>query len=136
MLMFRYEGNSEFHAVIFDASTIEIDYPSIPVHSDKSDVDLELRAPKDVVVEDDVEIVDDLSPFPKVRDSPKVRDRSPLQCSQAYKSLRTTHGKTICNSAGPNECVLEIRISLFPLMTSCFSHLFLIHYCILFVVSS
>ncbi|PON54061.1 hypothetical protein PanWU01x14_197910 [Parasponia andersonii] len=130
MLILRYEGNSEFHDVIFDASTIEIDYPSIPVHSDKSEVDLEIRVPKDVVVEDNVEIVDDLSPCPK------VRDRFPLQCSQAHKSLRTTHGKTICNSAGPNECVLEIRISLFPLMTSCFYHLSLIHYCILFVVSS
>ncbi|PON54064.1 B3 DNA binding domain containing protein [Parasponia andersonii] len=86
MLLFRYEGNSEFHAVIFDTSTVEIDYPYIPVHSDKSDVDLELQAPKDVVVEDDVEILDDLLPCPK------AREKSPLPCSQAHKSLRTSHG--------------------------------------------
>ncbi|PON54059.1 B3 DNA binding domain containing protein, partial [Parasponia andersonii] len=31
MLIFGYEGNSEFHAFIFDASTVEIDYPSVSV---------------------------------------------------------------------------------------------------------
>ncbi|POO02675.1 B3 DNA binding domain containing protein, partial [Trema orientale] len=45
LLIFRYEGNSEFHAVIFDASTVEIDYPSISVDFDKSNVDLELQTP-------------------------------------------------------------------------------------------
>ena len=46
MLNFRYEWYSVFHIVIFDTSTVEIDYPSKPVNFDEFDVDLELRAPR------------------------------------------------------------------------------------------
>ncbi|PON54054.1 B3 DNA binding domain containing protein [Parasponia andersonii] len=99
MLTFRYEGNSEFQAVIFDTSTVEIDYPSIPVIFDKSDIDLELRDPKEEVVEDDsIEILDNLSPCPK------AREKSPLPCSQPHKRIRTsTTDKTQSNSAGPRK---------------------------------
>ena len=92
MLVFRYEGNSEFHAVIFDTSTVEIDYPSIPVHFDNPDIDLELQALKEVVVEDDfVEILDGLSPCPK------AREKSSLPCSQPHKKMRTSPtGKILC----------------------------------------
>ncbi|PON54065.1 B3 DNA binding domain containing protein, partial [Parasponia andersonii] len=88
MLMFRYEGNSEFHAVIFDKSTVEIDYPSIPLHFDNYDVDLELA-------EDD-------SPCPK------AREKSPLPCSQPPKRMRAS--PTQSNLSGPNECVLDSSI--------------------------
>ncbi|GMN29831.1 hypothetical protein TIFTF001_002576 [Ficus carica] len=33
LLVFRYEGNSRFHVFIFDKTTVEIDYPPIPGHS-------------------------------------------------------------------------------------------------------
>ena len=83
MLVFRYEGKSEFHAVIFDTCFVEIDYPSIPVHFDKSDIDLELRVPKQEVVENNsVEFLGDLSPCPK------ARVKSPLPCSQPHKRMR------------------------------------------------
>ncbi|POO02683.1 B3 DNA binding domain containing protein, partial [Trema orientale] len=103
MLTFRYEGNSEFQAVIFDTSTVEIDYPSIPVVFDKSDIDLELRDPKEEVVEDDsIEILANLSPCPK------AREKSPLPCSQPHKRIRTSPtDKTQSNSAGPSECLRE-----------------------------
>ncbi|PON54057.1 B3 DNA binding domain containing protein [Parasponia andersonii] len=110
MLIFRYEGNSEFHAFIFDASTVEIEYPSISVDVDKSNVDLELQSPKEKVVEDDyVEILDDLSPCPK------RKEKSPLPCPQPHKIMRTgPTGKTQSNSAGPNECELERKPDLLP----------------------
>lgn len=96
MLIFRYEGNSEFHAVIFDTSTVEIDYPSVPVDFDKSDSDLEPQAIRNEFVEDDsVEILDDLFPCPK------ARQISPLSCSQPHKRMRKS----------PNECILENSIS-------------------------
>lgn len=96
MLIFRYEGNSEFHVVIFDISTVEIDYPSVPVHIDESDIDLEHQAPREEVVEDDyVEIFDDLS------HCTKAREKSPLPYSQPHKRMRTS----------PNECALKNSIS-------------------------
>ncbi|POO02667.1 B3 DNA binding domain containing protein [Trema orientale] len=90
MLMFRYEGNSEFHAVIFDTSTVEIDYPSITLRFDNYDVDLELP-------EDD-------SPCPK------ASEKSPLPCSQPYKRMRAS--PTQSNLSGPNECVLDRKPDL------------------------
>ncbi|PON54051.1 B3 DNA binding domain containing protein [Parasponia andersonii] len=66
MLTFRYYGNSEFHAVIFDTSTVEIDYPSVPFHFDESSIDGKLREPKREVIDGDfVEMLDDFSPCHK-----------------------------------------------------------------------
>ncbi|PON38482.1 B3 DNA binding domain containing protein [Parasponia andersonii] len=53
MLIFRYEGNSEFNATRFDTSTVEIDYPPRPVEFDKFDVDLELQAHEEEVSQDE-----------------------------------------------------------------------------------
>ncbi|PON78684.1 B3 DNA binding domain containing protein [Trema orientale] len=84
VLTFRYEANSEFHIVIFDTSTAEIDYPSSPVDFDKLGVDLVLRAPKEDVVEDDsIKILDDLS------SCPKETEKSPLPYSQPCKRMGT-----------------------------------------------
>ncbi|POO02681.1 B3 DNA binding domain containing protein, partial [Trema orientale] len=103
MVMFRYDGNSEFHAVIFDTSTVEIDYPYTPNHLDKPDIDLELRAPKEKVVEDDyVEILDNLSPCPK------RKENASLPCPQPLKRMRMS----------PNECVLENAMSKGDLQSS------------------
>ncbi|POO02690.1 B3 DNA binding domain containing protein [Trema orientale] len=117
MVIFRYEGNSEFHAVIFDTSTVEIDYPSIPVHVDKP----ELRGPKQEVVEgDSVEILDDFLYCLK------AREKSPLQCSQPHKRTRTSpEGESLSNSSDPkskrsrhSERVLENSMSKGNLQSS------------------
>ncbi|PON54044.1 B3 DNA binding domain containing protein [Parasponia andersonii] len=99
LLIFRYEGNSEFHAVIFDTSTVEIDYPSIPVHSDEPNIDGELRVPKREVIEDDsVQVLDDCPPSRKTRETPL------LPCSQPHKKMRTSPtAKTQCNSSCPKQ---------------------------------
>ncbi|XP_024030815.1 B3 domain-containing transcription factor VRN1-like, partial [Morus notabilis] len=40
LLVFEYEGNSQFHVFIFDKSTTEIDYPSSSNRSEKQhDID-------------------------------------------------------------------------------------------------
>ncbi|XP_024023162.1 uncharacterized protein LOC21400885 [Morus notabilis] len=76
-LVFRYEGNSRFHACIFDTTTVEIEYPLIRAHSD---------GPKRKEIKDDdsVEVLEDLSPHPRKRKS------SPLPCSQPHKKFRTS----------------------------------------------
>ncbi|XP_062102216.1 B3 domain-containing transcription factor VRN1-like [Humulus lupulus] len=82
MLIFKYVGKSEFHVVICDTSTAEIDYPS-------KNIDLELRAPKEEVVEDDyVETLYDFSPSSNF----KKREKSSfLPCSQPHnKRIRRT----------------------------------------------
>ena len=80
MLIFRYDGNSEFHAVIFDTSTIEIDYPPISGHFDESNIDGKLRAPKLEVIDYDFdEILDD-----------KAGAKSLTPCSQPPNRMKTS----------------------------------------------
>ncbi|XP_062075880.1 B3 domain-containing protein REM6-like [Humulus lupulus] len=79
LLVFRYEGNSQFHVIIFDKTTVEIDYPSNPNHFEKR-----------VDTEDDVSI--------EVLDGfawrPQIRDKSPLPCSRPHKKMKTSpYGK-------------------------------------------
>lgn len=38
LLVFRYEGNSVFNAVISDKSTVEIDYPPTPIKFGEPDI--------------------------------------------------------------------------------------------------
>ncbi|KAM6591502.1 hypothetical protein CsatA_014107 [Cannabis sativa] len=66
MLTFRYDGNSEIYAVIFDTNTVEIDYPSIPVCFDKSTIDGEIRVPKREVIDT----------FPRIFAKKHLSDRS------------------------------------------------------------
>ena len=86
LLTFRYEGNSELHVVLFDTSTLEIDYPSGPVHCDESNTDKKLRSPKREVIDDDfVDILDDSLPSNKTRVI-----KSSLPCSPPLKKMKTS----------------------------------------------
>ncbi|XP_062102210.1 B3 domain-containing transcription factor VRN1-like [Humulus lupulus] len=95
MLTFRYDGNSELYAAIFDKTTVEIDYPSTSAHSDKYDIDEKLQVPKTEVSDDSIEILDDISychtsgvkspcsRSPKrMRTSPTGNVDSPFECEQ------------------------------------------------------
>ncbi|PON54050.1 B3 DNA binding domain containing protein [Parasponia andersonii] len=78
LLTFRYEGNSELHVVVFDINTVEIDYPSGPIHFDEK-----FRAPKREVIDADfADILDDFSPCPK------TRVESSLPCSPPPKRMK------------------------------------------------
>ncbi|POO02691.1 B3 DNA binding domain containing protein, partial [Trema orientale] len=97
LLTFRYEGNSQFHVVVFDTTTVEIDYPSGPIHFDESNIDGKLREPKREVISDDfVEFVDDCSPCRK------TRVKSSLPCSPPSKRMKASPtGKTQSNLSRP-----------------------------------
>ncbi|XP_062102235.1 B3 domain-containing transcription factor VRN1-like isoform X1 [Humulus lupulus] len=80
LLIFRYKGNSQFNVIIFDNTTVEIDYPFNPNHIEKY-VDID---------EDDASTEDsDFSWYPK------TRDKSPLPCSRSHKQMKTSpYGKS------------------------------------------
>ncbi|XP_062075808.1 B3 domain-containing protein Os03g0619800-like [Humulus lupulus] len=75
LLVFRYDGVSQFTVIIFDKTTTEIDYSSNPSHFEKH---------VDTDEDDDVsiEVLDSTSW------SPKTRDKSPLPCSRPQKKMR------------------------------------------------
>ena len=76
LLVLRYEGNSHFYVLIFDASATEIDYS----------FDDKLQVPKMEDIESDdnsVEILDDLRP------SQKTRKKSSLSCPLPNKRAKT-----------------------------------------------
>lgn len=77
LLVFRYEGSSQFYVLILDTSTTEIDYPIVnPTH---------LREPK----KEEVEILDD--PIPK------TGDKSLLKCPRPLKRMR----RSVCKMSNP-----------------------------------
>ena len=76
LLVLRYEGNSHFYVLIFDASATEIDYS----------FDDKLQVPKMEDIESDdnsVEILDGLHP------SQKTRKKSSLSCPSPNKRAKT-----------------------------------------------
>ncbi|KAM6591521.1 hypothetical protein CsatA_014126 [Cannabis sativa] len=77
ILVFGYEGNSEFHVIIFDKTTMEIDYSSNPNNFDKHNV-------VDIDDDDSIEVLDS---FPRY---PKTRDKSPIPCSRPQKKMRSS----------------------------------------------
>ncbi|KAM6591493.1 hypothetical protein CsatA_014098 [Cannabis sativa] len=82
ILSFRYEGNSEFNAVIVDLSLVEIDYPSVPTNLVSSNIDdSDIKIPKREVFED--ENLDVFSP------SHRMREKTSLPCSRPQKKMRT-----------------------------------------------
>lgn len=95
LLVFRYEGNSHFHVIIFDTSAVEIDYPTNATHFDKSYIDEyhQLQEPKREEFEDDdsVEILGDhpsLS-LPKAREKLHLRGSRPQKRKRSSVTMRT-----------------------------------------------
>ncbi|XVE82716.1 hypothetical protein DITRI_Ditri16bG0028300 [Diplodiscus trichospermus] len=83
-LVFRYEGNSNFHVVIFDSSTSEIEYPYT---SNNNGVYKEFPQQNLEKSEDDdsIQILEDFSP------SRKMREKSQLPCVRPHKMMRSTN---------------------------------------------
>ncbi|KAM6591511.1 hypothetical protein CsatA_014116 [Cannabis sativa] len=74
LLVFGYEGNSQFNVMVFDKSTVEKDYPFTPPnHSEDKYVDIDSSNENS-----------DLSWFSKTRDNP------PLPSSVPHKKRKTT----------------------------------------------
>ncbi|XP_062075797.1 B3 domain-containing transcription factor VRN1-like [Humulus lupulus] len=105
MLMFRYDGNSEFYVVILDITTVEIDYPSAPspapLHFDAKrlltpkkevmdgdfDDSKKLLTPKKEVMDGDfVENFDEFSPCNET----KMVLALPMPCSQPIPMIMQT----------------------------------------------
>ena len=110
MLTLRYDGNSEFHAVIFDTSTVEIDYPPISVHFDEASIDGKLRSPKREVIDDDfVEMLDDFSPCHKIGVKSSTLGSRPTKRVKASPTSKTQSNLSCPNSKGShhNETVVE-----------------------------
>ncbi|KAF3438872.1 hypothetical protein FNV43_RR17147 [Rhamnella rubrinervis] len=94
LLLFRYEGNSHFHVIIFDTSATEIDYPthlhnSNYIEIDDDDDDSQLQQPKMDEVEDDIDSVEILDDHQAPLFA-KAENKSPLQCPRPQKRMRTT----------------------------------------------
>ena len=76
LLVFKYEGNSHFYVLIFDATATEIDYPL--------DDQQEVHRMEDIESDDNsLEIMDGFMP------SQKRREKSPLPCPLPHKRAKT-----------------------------------------------
>ncbi|KAK7846120.1 b3 domain-containing transcription factor vrn1, partial [Quercus suber] len=84
-LLFRYEGNSHFHVLIFDASATEIEYSLNSSHGEEGELNEEFRGPKMEEIESD-SAVEILGWFPPCS---KRRDKSPLPCLRPHKKMKT-----------------------------------------------
>ncbi|XVF15620.1 hypothetical protein REPUB_Repub09cG0169900 [Reevesia pubescens] len=81
-LVFRYEGNCDFHVLIFDMSASEIDYPYTKADSvsDGNSQDFNVQEAEDDV---SVEIIEETGPCNK------KREKSPIQCPRPQKMMKT-----------------------------------------------
>ncbi|POO02659.1 B3 DNA binding domain containing protein [Trema orientale] len=93
LLVFRYEGNSRFHALIFDPSTVEIDYPLITSHFD---------APKrgEITDDDSIEILEDYSLCTRKRKNSPLPHSRPQENSKTGPIVKT---EIHFSQRGPNE---------------------------------
>ncbi|XP_034223788.1 B3 domain-containing transcription factor VRN1-like [Prunus dulcis] len=82
-LVFGYEGNSNFHVLIFDRTSTEVEYAITKPEMEETDYEEE--------DDNSVEILDGFPPCPR-----KAREKSPLPCPQPHKKMRTC-GKAECN---------------------------------------
>ncbi|CAL2273655.1 unnamed protein product [Prunus armeniaca] len=82
-LVFGYEGNSNFHVLIFDRTSTEVEYAMTKPEMEETDYEEE--------DDNSVEILDGFPPCPR-----KARGKSPLPCPQPHKKMRTC-GKAECN---------------------------------------
>nr|POE61576.1 b3 domain-containing transcription factor vrn1 [Quercus suber] len=78
LLVFRYEGNSHFYVLIFDATATEIEYPFDDQHQVRRMEDIERDD-----IDNSLEIVGVFMP------SRKTREKSPLPCPLPQKRAKT-----------------------------------------------
>jgi len=71
-MLFRYEQNSTFQAVIFYTSSSEIEYPRNPIMGEKSKAECEFLLPKKEETDDiSVKILEDCWPSRVMSEKPK-----------------------------------------------------------------
>ncbi|KAI5319449.1 hypothetical protein L3X38_039157 [Prunus dulcis] len=75
-LVFGYEGNSNFHVLIFDRTSTEVEYAITKPEMEETDYEEE--------DDNSIEILDGFPPCPR-----KAREKSPLPCPQPHKKMRT-----------------------------------------------
>ncbi|KAJ1436294.1 DNA-binding barrel domain superfamily [Sesbania bispinosa] len=88
LVLFKYEGTSQFDVLILDQSAVEIDYPSndTPVEDDNLDHHSD---------DESIRILEGIPP------NLKARPKSPLSSPQSHKKMRNnavTHGNVESNS--------------------------------------
>lgn len=107
LIVFRYEGNSKFNAVIFDDSTVEIDYPIIPIPFDESDSDEDHQGSKRKGTEES----DSFEIFEEISFSPE--EQSPPPSSWQHKRRKTSHtsNETKAETAMRNDCERKCETS-------------------------
>ncbi|KAL4653423.1 hypothetical protein ACB092_01G302100 [Castanea dentata] len=104
LLVFRYEGNSHFYVLIFDATATEIDYPLGDQH--------QVRRMEDIESDDNsIEIMDGYMP------SRKTREKSPLPCPLPHKRAKTNPRKE-CSRATKRCPKSEVIERIQPLSAS------------------
>ncbi|KAF3964420.1 hypothetical protein CMV_011296 [Castanea mollissima] len=100
-LVFRYEGNSHFHVLIFDASATETEYSLNSSHGEEGKLNEEFHSPKMEEIESD-SAVEILGWFPPC---PKRRDKSPLPCLRPHKKMKTNPtAKGLKGSSTSEQC--------------------------------
>ncbi|KAL4653426.1 hypothetical protein ACB092_01G302500 [Castanea dentata] len=98
-LVLRYEGNSHFYVLIFDATATEIDYPLDDQHNVLRMEDIESDD-----IDNSVEIMDGFMP------SRKTREKSPLPCPLPHKRAKTNPRSSVLQ-AGDTHFRLELTKS-------------------------
>ncbi|KAM4132648.1 hypothetical protein ACJW30_01G267400 [Castanea mollissima] len=101
-LVLRYEGNSHFYVLIFDATATEIDYPLDDQHNILRMEDIERDD-----IDNSVEIMDGFIP------SQKTREKSPLPCPLPHKRAKTNPRKEYSGATKrcPKSEVIERTLS-------------------------
>ncbi|KAL5557167.1 hypothetical protein UlMin_039403 [Ulmus minor] len=99
LLVFRYEGNSQFHVIICDKSATEIDYPLLIPSNVEPNINGELKVPKREKIDDDdsLENFDDISPCPKMRE----KSSTPCSCPRKRMKACTREVQTDISSHKP-----------------------------------
>ncbi|XVF17773.1 hypothetical protein REPUB_Repub10bG0152400 [Reevesia pubescens] len=82
-LVFRYEGNSNFHVVIFDRSASEIEYP-YTINNHRLSKEIPEQNTKESEDDESIHIIEKISP------SGKMREKSELSCPRPPKKTRST----------------------------------------------
>ena len=105
LLIFRQEGNSRFQLSICDSSTCQIDYPSIPAHSDESEVKGNPKMPNKEETKDDdddddsVQILGSSSPCPNTAEIPLPPISPPrkrMRTRASAQLLKRVRGDNYC----------------------------------------
>ncbi|KAA8547270.1 hypothetical protein F0562_003866 [Nyssa sinensis] len=87
-LVFRYDGNSHFHVLIFDMSASEIEYPICATRGRQTSLNEECQIPEIEVIEID-DSVENLDDFP-TREKEQIEKDASVRILDDFQTCRTT----------------------------------------------